>query len=888
MGIDPNDKTDPLVAAVDPSGERPHHTVRAPAAAKPGKPGGLRRWLTRLLATGIALTLVGAGVVLVTAMVLSRELPEIRSLADYRPKQATVVRGKDGQVVARFATERRTVVPYERFPQVVIDAVLAAEDDQFFEHQGVDWVGIARCAVKNALSGRAVCGGSTITQQMVKTFLLTPEKKLTRKLKELMLAKRVEDALSKQDILFLYLNQIYFGHGAYGIEEASRVYFGKSAEKLTLEQAALLAGLPQSPNRLDPFRRPDRALGRRAYVLRRMLEVRKIDQAAHDRAARMPIELASVDADFDNSNHYVAQVRKDLADILTQKGLDPALVQDGGLTVYTGIDSALQRAAEAAVRTGLRELDKRQGWRGPLHRLTPDDLAELKVALDVRRATVSPSIAELPGGGYQPVIWDLTSVAELPPESRTLAGMVEEARFRRLALETTVAGLVTEIDEAAKEAHVALGGEVVIKLPLRTGLGWARKRNLQYLTPRPTTVGEVLKKGDLVLVRPTAFGKPDPLGRPSEVVGVLEQVPEVQAALVAMDPSTRLVRALVGGYGIGAGTFNRATQAERQAGSTFKPFVYGAALEHGFSTISTCLDRPHVDHDTGSAKAWKPKNYDGKFDGEITLRTALTKSKNLCSVWVMDELKRRFREANPGDDWREKWREANPVVKLAAAAGVKARLPADSDALALGSATVTPLEMTNTYATLATGGLLDEPVFIEKVTDPTNAVLYTAESKARQTIKPQLAYLITSLMQSVVEDGTARAVTALKRPVAGKTGTTNDSHDAWFIGFTPDFVAGVWVGFDQAANLGPGETGGRAAIPMWLDFATVALEGVPVHEFAVPPGVTLVPVDPKTGLLARFDAPDTVLEPFLAGTEPTEFGTGAKAPENFGLDDYGQ
>ncbi len=891
MAVDPNDRTDPLVQALDLADSRPERRGGGKKQKKAKEPaprgaGRRRTWLVRLLATGVAFVLVGALAVLGVAVVLSQELPEIRSLADYRPKQATVVRGKSGQVVARFATERRTVVPYASIPKVVIDAVLAAEDDQFFQHQGVDWVGIARCAVKNALSGRAVCGGSTITQQMVKTFLLTPEKKLTRKIKELMLAKRVEDALSKEDILFLYLNQIYFGHGAYGIEEAARVYFGKPADKLKLEEAALLAGLPQSPNRLDPFRRPERALARRAYVLRRLLEVGKIDAATHKRAMETKIELTTVDADFDNSNHYVAQVRKELGDILVAKGLDPALVQDGGLTVHTGIDSALQRAADDSVRAGLRELDKRQGWRGPIQSFPPDVLAELKVSLDVRRATVAPSVAELPGGGYQPVIWDLARIAELGHEQRIPATIVEEARFRRLALDATVGGLVTEVDEAAKVARVALGGEVVVSLPLRTGLSWARKRNLQFLTPRPQTVGEVLKKGDLVLVRPTAFGKPDALGRPSEVLGVLEQVPEVQAALVAMDPNTRVVRALVGGYGAGAGTFNRATQAERQAGSTFKPFVYGAALTHGMSTISTCLDRPHVDHETGSAKAWKPKNYDGKFDGEISLRVALTKSKNLCSVWVMDELKRRFREANPGEDWREKWKDANPVVKLAASAGVKARMPADSDALALGSATVTPLEMTNAYATLASSGLLSDPIFIEKVTDPTNAVIYAVPSQARQTITPELSYLITSLLQSVVEDGTAQAVKTLERPVAGKTGTTNDSHDAWFIGFTPDFVAGVWVGFDQAANLGPGETGGRSAIPIWLDFARVALEGVPVHEFAVPSGVTLVPVDRATGLLTKFDAPNSALEPFLAGTEPTDFATGAKAPDNFGLDDY--
>jgi len=882
MPIDSDDKTDPAVEAEPNPGPRttPKKSARG-------------RWLVRAFATLMVLALVGAGAMLITMMVLAGELPEINSLSDYRPKQATVVYGKDGQVVARFATERRTVVPYARIPKVMVDAVLAAEDDQFFEHQGVDYLGILRCAVKNAISGRAMCGGSTITQQMVKTFLLTPEKKLSRKLKEVMLAKRVEDALSKEDILFLYLNQIYFGHGAYGVEEAARVYLGKTVGEITVEEAALLAGLPQSPNRLDPYRHPERALSRRAYVLRRMLAIGRIDQAVHDRAAKSPIRVdwRGAEADLDNSNHYVAHVRKLLGEILEKKGLDPALAQDGGLRVYVGIDPLLQREADKSVRNGIRELDKRQGWRGAVHHFEAPVMAALKVDLDVRRATVAPSVAELndPAGErqpYQPVIWDLARVAEMAPEDRTPARVVEEARFRRLDLEATVGGLVTEIDEVAKEARVALGGEVVVTLPLRTGLAWARKHNLQYTTPRPNSVGEVLKKGDVALVRATAFGKPDALGRPSEIIGVLEQVPIAQAALVAMDPSTRVVRALVGGYGVGAGTFNRATQAERQAGSTFKPFVYGAAMMMGMNTTSKCLDRPFVDRDTGSAKAWKPKNYDGKFDGEITLRTALTKSKNLCSVWVIDELKRRFRESVSGDEWKDQWRDANPVVKMARQAGITSALPADSDALALGSATVTPLEMVNAYATLASGGMLAQPIFIEKIADPTGQVIFQAEQQAVPTITPELTYLITSLMQSVVEDGTAKAVTTLKRPVAGKTGTTNDSHDAWFIGFTPDFVAGVWIGFDTAANLGPGETGGRAAIPVWLDFAKVALEDAPVREFTIPSGITMVPVDPVSGLLTAPDAPNAALEPFLAGTEPTDVATGVKEPVNFGLDDY--
>lgn len=902
-------------------------TVSAGSARPPSRRRTIRL-IWRLVAVVVGVSIVlGLGAV-ATFVIIAQDLPEIRSLNDYHPKQATVVYGKDGQVVARFASERRTVVPFDRIPKVMVDAVIAAEDDQFFTHEGVDYLGILRCAVKNAVSGRAVCGGSTITQQTVKTFLLTPEKKLSRKLKEIILAKRVEEALSKNDILYLYMNQIYYGHGAYGVQEAAKVYLGKDVDHLTVEEAALLAGLPQSPNRLDPYKHPERALKRRGYVLARMLEIGKLDRAAYDRAVTAPIRVdwRAAEADLDNSNHYAAHIRK-----LLEEWYGPDKALDGGLRVYVGIDPGWQRSAEKAVRDGVRDLDKRQGWRGPLAHLEPDEAVRLTESLSARLATVAPSMAELEGQAYQPIIWDL-SKAEVKREGGHLdvTALAEEARFRRLELEMIVAGVVSSLDEAAKVAQVELGPGVRVDLSVKGGLAWARKHSLARLTPRPQRVADVLQKGDVVLVRPTAFGKPDPSGKPIEITGVLEQEPVAQAALVAIDPATRQVRALVGGYGVGAGTFNRATQASRQAGSTFKPFVYGAAIDQGFRTIDTCLDRPHVDAESGARKAWKPQNYDGHFDGEITLRTALTKSKNLCSVWVLTELKRRHL-LEVADAAKDDWAQKNPVVALARQAGVTSPLPGDSDALALGAANVFPLEMVNAYATLASGGRLADPVFIQKVVDANGRVIYEVDAapepdqsprptespeavgalrKARQTIRPELNYLITSLMQSVVDDGTARPVAALKladlgeappdlkkkgqkvrtssvvvRDIAGKTGTTNESRDAWFIGFTPNFVAGVWVGFDNNDPLGPGETGGRAAIPMWIDFARDALKSLPPAEFEVPPKVVQVWVDPSSGKLVAPGQAGAVLEPFVVGTEPTDFATEAKPPVNFGLDD---
>lgn len=829
--------------------------------------------VVKILAAVIGTAIAGAIGLVITIAVLSRDLPELRSLNDYHPKQATVVYGKDGQIVARFASERRTVVGFDRIPQVMIDAVIAAEDADFYTHEGVDTSAILRCAIKNVISGRTVCGGSTITQQTMKTFFLTPEQNFVRKMREMILAKRVEEKLSKNDILFLYLNQIYFGHGAYGIQEAARVYFSKDVEQLTVEEAAMLAGLPKSPNRIDPYRYPERARTRRAYVLGRMLAIGKIDRATHDRALETPIRVnwRAAESDLDNGTHYAAHVRKQLEALVGAE-----LATDGGLKVYVGIDPALQRAAETAVRDGVRDLDKRQGWRGPLAHLEPDELSQVRSRLASRLATAAPSISELEGQDapqYQPVIWDLSRIDGKKRDGRLdLDALVLQARFRRLELEQVVGGVVVGIDDQAKAAIVELGPQIEVRLALRTGLAWARKFDLGRMTAAPKTPRSVLKPGDVVLVRPTSISPPhESKGKGAEIFGVLEQVPLAQAALMAIEPHTRQVRALVGGYGTGAGTFNRITQAERQAGSTFKPFVYGAALQTGkYTTVSKCLDRPHVDRDEWTGKAWKPKNYDGQFDGEITLRTALTKSKNLCSIDVVRAIGR------------------EPVVSLARQAGVASGLPEESDTLALGSGVVKPIELVNAYATIASGGKYAEPIFIQKVVDPRGKILFEVQQDVKQTITPQLAYQMTSLMLSVVEDGTARSVKVLERPIAGKTGTTNDSRDAWFIGFTTDLVTGVWVGFDNNDPLGPGETGGRAAIPIWTDFMREAVKDVPATEFVVPPGIVLTHVDPASELLAAPDHPGAALEPFVAGTEPTEFLTSAKTPEQFGLDDYEQ
>jgi len=813
-----------------------------------------RRPWRLLLATG--LVLAGSAAVAAIALLVwaTADLPEIRTLDDYRPLRTTTVYGAEGEVVARFARERRTVVPFERIPKVMVDAVLAAEDADFYRHEGIDYLGIARCVVKNVLAGRKRCGGSTITQQTVKTFFLDPEKTYTRKLKEAVLAKRLEDALAKDDILYLYLNQIYFGHGAYGIQEAAKTYFGVDVDELGLEQATLLAGLPKSPATLDPFRNPDRAIERRRYVLGRLRELGKIDDARFEAAVSAPLELDwDGDESTNNNNHYAAYVKQRLID---EFGV--AATETGGLSVYTGQRASMQASAEAALSAGLRALDKRQGWRGPLFSIERNEVDGFLSALRKRLDQLSVSS---PDGDDGPLVWDLFRFARVDRNARP-DELVEVARFRRLKIDEIVAGIVTEVDDASKRIIVDLGGAEV-DVPMRNGLAWARPYRPEGWSAPPRRPSDVASVGDIVHVRATAARS-----EPESYSGVLEQDPKVEGAVVVIDPGTREVRALVGGYGLGAGRFNRATDARRQPGSTFKPFVYAAAFETGrFTPISVCLDAPRVYRDPWTGESWKPENYGGRFDGELTLRTALTRSKNLCSVELIDDV------------------GVDSVLDVARRSGIESPLPRNLT-LALGTGEVTPLEMTNAYATLATMGRAAQPIFIRKVVAPDGRVLRRVEAQEQSVLRPEVTFQVVSLMQSVVEEGTARAVQALERPVAGKTGTTNDARDAWFIGFTPDLVAGVWVGFDDNSPLGRAETGGRAAIPIWLEVMTAATEGRPAIDFLAPRSIVFARVDPQTGKLAPPDHPNARLESFVEGTEPTEVFQEA-APVDRGIwEDY--
>ncbi len=831
----------------------------------------------------------GAAILLVLGLVFSwtRELPAFDGLQDYRPLIATRVYGADGSEVFEFARERRTVVPFAEIPEVMKKAVLAAEDAKFYEHQGLDWWAIARCAAKGLLRARLSCGGSTITQQVVKTFLLPHEGRLKRKVKELWLAPRLEERLTKDEILFLYLNQIYFGHQRYGVEEAARFYFGKSVRDVTLGEAAVLAGVVQSPMRLSPVRHPEAAKERQKYVLRRMVDEGFLAAAPAQAEAGRPIAVVSR-PDDPPGVWYADAVRRYL-----DERYGAERVETDGLAVDVAMDPGMQRAAEESLEAQLRAVDRRHGWRGPLHHLAPAQLEQAMPLWRERLGAVRPRPGEWP-------VWDLTRAAgDEIAAGESEADVRRMARVRRLEPGGLYAGLIAEVQE--RQATADLGSvRGVISLADAT---WARKWNPTAFTPAPRSMGDVLRPGDVVLVRVLPGKRPPAeLARAGKAIPVaLEQAPKVQGALVAIDPRSRGVRALVGGYDFQASQFNRALQARRQPGSAFKPFVWGAAIEsRRFTSATVVYDTPDVYRDPWTGKDWKPRNFDrDEYEGPMLLAEALAHSKNTVSAKLVDSL------------------GVEPVLDFARRAGIESDLP-KSLSLALGTGEVTPLELVNAYATIASGGARAEPVLVLRVRDRNGEVLeehipelpppepvpvapaaVTAagapiptptsdptpeptpnDGPPRTGMRPDVAFVLSAMMTGVIEYGTGVAAKALSRPAAAKTGTAQEHRDAWFAGFTPDLVAGVWVGFDSHDPMGPKETGSGAALPAWLAFMRQALARRPPAAFAAPPGVELVRIDRRTGLLAPPDAPAEAapFAAFLAGTAPTRASDDAPAP----------
>ena len=819
-----------------------------------------------ILGLGFAAFAVGAGSA--SLLLFAQTLPDLNSLEDYRPPVTSRVFDIHGNVVARFYSERRTVVPVERIPAHVKNAFIAAEDSNFYQHEGIDFMAVFASVlneIKVKLVGGSRRGGSTITQQTAKTFLLSPEQTYSRKLKEMLLAKKIEDELTKDEILHLYLNQIYFGHGAYGVEEAAKTYYGTGVEELSLGQAAALASIPKSPNRINPFADPARVRSRRAYVLEQMVENNLVSTQDAAAATKEPVRMTVEPPEFLNSAPYYAEaIRRQLAERYGSE-----IVNQGGLKVYAALDAKLQVAATEALQKGLREVDKRQGWRGPLVRLDADERKDLLAALDEEKKRRFPT-AEIPelSGKVQidgRPIWDLANLSTANvkkylsrTEDKSLGDEEDDeepgisdrysamTRVRTIKLKKgrIVAGVVTKVDNTGKKARVDLG-TIDAVIPF-SSMKWARQFAPTKTTAAPKKPSDVLRAGDVVFVRieDWVVGQKDKNDRPLApwLEGALEQEPQVEGAFVAIDPHDHRVLALVGGYDFSRSKFNRATQAKRQPGSAFKPFIYGLGIESkkftpvGFydSAGSRLItDAPKVFFDRWTGKKWAPKNSGARFRGDISLRTCLTHSVNTCSITILEEL------------------GVEPVLKLTEQIGLAS---ADSPfprnlTLALGTGETQPLGLVNAYTIFPNGGSWAPPVLIEKVKDRDGNMMELAKTEALQIISPASAYVMSDLMKSVVENGTGQRAKALARPVAGKTGTTNLARSVWFMGFTPDIVAGAYVGFDNNDPLGPREYGGKAALPIWLDFMREAVAKSPVRDFQAPEGVVRRAIDAKTGLL---------------------------------------
>jgi penicillin-binding protein 1A len=854
---------------------------------------GWKGLMKRLVVVAFLLGALAAGGLAAHIGVLSAELPDLTAMERYDPPTTSRVFDKNGNLVARFYEERRSVVPIEKIPDHVKRAFISAEDEDFYNHKGIDYFAIIRAVLYQArhkILGGAQSGGSTITQQTAKTFLLTPEQTMSRKVKEMILAKRIEEKFTKDQILFLYLNQIYFGNGAYGVEEAARTYYGRSVDKLSLGQAAVLASIPKSPSRINPWADPRRVRARRAYVLGQMKKNGFIDDAQEKAGNEEPVRVDVAPPEFlDVAPYYAEAIRRMLVDKTS-----PEEVARGGLTVYAALDGTLQKSANDAVDAGLRELDKRQGYRGPLVRLDPDEAKEFADVLDDERARrfppeETPELAQEPADGRP--IWDLARLTasdlkrvlaagrdddddELSEAEKKLEALLSSkaklstspplraVRTTRLKAGAIVGAAVKDVDNASKRVVVDLGTTDAV-VPFST-MAWARPFSPEKATERPRNPTDVLRRGDVVLVKidrvvpaqkasstkdKDGKGKPPP-ARPAVVEASLEQDPKAQGAFVAVDPADHRVLALVGGSDFKDSSFNRATQALRQAGSSFKPFIYATGLEtRNFSSVGflekqadgtprhrLITDAPKVFFDRWTGKKWSPQNSSGRFLGDITTRTCLTHSVNTCSITILEKV---------GVD------AVLDVAKKVHVATAAEPFP-NNLTLALGTGGVHLLDLVNAYSVFADEGRWAPPVLVEKVKRKDGSVLFAqAPVERTQVFSPQTAYVMTDLMKSVVESGTATRARELKRPAAGKTGTTSDARSVWFIGFTPEVVAGAYVGFDDNQSLGRAESGGRAAVPIWLRFMHAAVDDQPPRDFVAPAGVVRRGIDVRTGLLAR-------------------------------------
>ncbi|MBI4641029.1 MAG: PBP1A family penicillin-binding protein [Candidatus Tectomicrobia bacterium] len=723
-------------------------------------------------------------------MVFLKSLPQIKTLEDYRPNTVTKVFSDDDQLIGEFFLEKRILVPLSRVPKVLKDATLAVEDARFYEHAGIDYIGIGRALWKDIKAQKIVEGGSTITQQLAKLLFLTPERKIIRKIKEALLSIEIESVYTKDEILELYMNQVYFGSGAYGVEAAAQIYFGKHVEDLTLPDAALLAGLPRAPSSYSPFENPEKGKERRRLVLGRMLDQGFITQEEATKADLSPLNLVPSQRRVNLSPYFVEYLRRYL-----EGKYGTAAVHGEGLNIYTTLNLDMQRTAHTALRKGLRDVQKRRGFRPPARDKKEDEL-------------------------------------DHSPTSQFLN-------------ENLISGIVTQVD---KNSLAVKFGRYEAKIGPK-GIAWTKVTD-------PTLVFRI---GDRITASVTKV--PSGKGQDEKLEYIIEQQPDVEGALLAIEPQTGAIKVMIGGYDFFKSQFNRVMQAKRQPGSSFKVFTYLAAIDRGKAPTDIVVDAPLTFTDA-KGRIWQPKNFTGKFLGPITYRKALEQSINVAAIKVMQNI------------------GVKTVIDYAKKVGITSEL-APYLPLAIGASDVTLMEMTSAFGVFANKGVRVDLNPIRYVTNASGEVLEKSLPVGYQVIRPETAFVLTHMLRGVIEHGTGTKAREVGRPVAGKTGTTNDFEDAWFIAYTPSLVTGVWVGMDDHTPIGHRETGGGVAAPIWTDFMKQALEGKPVEDFEVPPGVVIVNIDAETGFLASPQCRGRVIaEAFIMGTEPMRFcGGGVEASD---------
>ncbi|QCK86860.1 penicillin-binding protein 1A [Phreatobacter aquaticus] len=767
---------------------------------------------------GTVAFLLGAAGVALYIIAVTKELPDYTTLRNYEPPIMSRVHAADGQLMAEYARERRLYLPIQAVPKLVVQAFLAAEDKNFYTHNGIDFTGIARAALtnfQNRGSNRRPQGASTITQQVAKNFLLTGEQTVDRKVREALIAMRMESAFTKDQILELYLNEIYLGfvipgYGAYGVAAAALVYFDKSVHELTIPEAAYLAALPKSPTQLHPFRNRDRAIERRNYVISRMVEDGHITAAQGEEARRTPLTVnpRSPRQQTFAADYFSEEVRREMTDRFGEKKL-----MEGGLSIRTTLDPRLQVAARATLAQGLIRYDEARGWRGPVTKI--EDM----------RGDWGVKLADM--RSFNDTGWKLAVVIDVQGETARIGLQPGREQSGQVSSARTI-GLITA-----------------------EGARWTRR-----------AMGRLLNPGDVVYVEPIT-------GRDGQFR--LRQIPEVSGGLVAMDPYTGRVLAMVGGFSFDQSQFNRATQARRQPGSSFKPFVYAAALDNGYTPSTVVMDAPfELAQPDGSV--WRPENYSGQFYGPQTLRFGIERSRNVMTVRLANDV-------------------GMPLVaEYAKRFGVYDDMPALLS-YALGAGETTLMRMVTAYSMFANGGRRIRSTLIDRIQDRTGQTIFrhddrqcqgcTAErwanqdepiliDRREQVLDPMTAYQITSMMEGVVLRGTGVAIRELNKPIAGKTGTSNEEKDAWFVGFSPDLAVGIYIGYDTPKPMGGGGTGGGLSAPVFRDFMRVALADRPAIPFRVPTGIKLIRIDPRSGLRAGAGGTGAILEAFKPGTAPPD------------------